>query len=153
MLAEHLKRKQDFFGLSETHRGPVCSTTSTSTSKANTSTVPSYRRPPAMRDDLTGLWTTRTQDISYPRQLVPNTTRTRDKSYPRQWIPKTTRTKTLCNPCSNQLKPKTTRIQDQSYLKQLVFLRLVKNIKKLKVHIWFWYFCFIKCNSSNKFND
>ena len=38
------------------------------------------------------LWTTRTQDNSYPRQLAPRTTRTQDNSYPRRLVPKTTGT-------------------------------------------------------------
>ena len=37
-----------------------------------------------------GIRTTRTQDNSYPRQLVPKTTRTQENSYPRQIAPKTT---------------------------------------------------------------
>ena len=41
---------------------------------------------------VTGVWTTRTQDNSYPGQLVPKTTRTQDDSYLRQLVPKTTRT-------------------------------------------------------------
>ena len=70
----------------------------------------------------TRIWTPRTQDNSYPgqlvprttgtqgdlcpRQLVPRTTRTLDESYPGQLLPKTTRTQDL---------PRTTRIQDMSY--------------------------------------
>ena len=60
-----------------------------------------------------GIWTTRTQDNSYPGQLVPRTTRTQDNSYPGQLVPKTTRTQDNSYP--GQLVPKTTRIQDNSY--------------------------------------
>ena len=41
---------------------------------------------------VSGIGTTRTQDKSYPGQLVPMTTRTQDNSYPGQLVPKTTRT-------------------------------------------------------------
>ena len=67
---------------------------------------------------LGGLWTTRTQDNSYPGQLVPKTTRTQDNSYPRQLVPRTTRTQDNSYP--GQLVPKTTRTQDNSYPRQLV---------------------------------
>ena len=105
-----------------------------------------------------GLWSTRTQDISYPRQLVPKTTRTQDisyrrqlvpkttstqdnsypgqlvpsqgDSYPRQLIPKTTRTQTQGNSCSKRLEPKTNRSQNKSLPKQLVFFRLVQKYLK-----------------------
>ena len=60
-----------------------------------------------------GIWKTRTQDNSYPGQLVPRTTRTQDNSYPGQLVPKTTRTQDNSYP--GQLVPKTTRIQDNSY--------------------------------------
>ena len=62
---------------------------------------------------LSGLWTTRTQDNSYPGQLVPKTTRTQDNPYPRQLVPKTTRTQDNSYP--RQLVPRTTRTQDNSY--------------------------------------
>ena len=62
---------------------------------------------------LAGLWTTRSQDNSYPGQLVPKTTRTQDNSYPGQLVPKTTRTQDNSYP--RQLVPKTTRTQDNSY--------------------------------------
>ena len=85
--------------------------------------------------------TNRTQDNSYSRQLLPKTTGTQDNSYPGHLVPKTTRTQTQGNSCSKRLEPKTTRTQDRSYPKQLVFCRLVKNLKKgSKVHIRFWHF-------------
>ena len=37
-----------------------------------------------------GIWTTRTQDNSYPGQLVPNIAGTQDNSYPGHLVPKTT---------------------------------------------------------------
>ena len=61
---------------------------------------------------------TRSQDNSYPGQLVPKTTRTQDNSYPGQLVPKTTRTQDNSYP--GQLVPKTTRTQDNSYPGQLV---------------------------------
>ena len=76
-----------------------------------------------LRCKLDGLWTTRTQDNSYPGQLVPKTTRTQDDSYPGQLVPKTTRT------------------QDNSYPGQLVPYRLAITITRedngiqLKNHI------------------
>ena len=60
-----------------------------------------------------GLWTTRTQDNSYPGQLVPKTTRTQDNSYPRRLVPKTTRTQENSYP--GQLVPRTTRTQQFGY--------------------------------------
>ena len=60
-----------------------------------------------------GLWTTRTQDNSYPGQLVPKTTRTQDNLYPRQLVPKTTRTQDNSYP--GQLVPRTTRTQEFGY--------------------------------------
>ena len=65
-----------------------------------------------------GIWTTRTQDNSYPGQLVPKTTHTQSISYPSQLVPRTTRTQD--NPYRGQLVPKTTRTQDNSYPSQLV---------------------------------
>ena len=56
---------------------------------------------------MAGIWTTHTQDNSYPRQLVPRTTRTQDKSYPGQLVPKTTRTHD--NSYTRQLVPRSTR--------------------------------------------
>ena len=60
-----------------------------------------------------GIWTTRTQDHSYPGQLVPRTTRTQDSSYPRQLVPRTSRTQDNSYP--RQLVPSTSRTQANSY--------------------------------------
>ena len=67
---------------------------------------------------LMGIWTTRTQDNSYPGQLVPRTTRTKDNSYPGRLVPRTIRTQDDSYP--GQLVPKTTITKDDSYPGQLV---------------------------------
>ena len=74
---------------------------------------------------LYGISTTRTQDTSYPgqlvprtRQLVPRTTRAQDNSYPWQLVHKTTITQDDSYP--GQLVPRTTRTQDDSFQAQVV---------------------------------
>ena len=78
---------------------------------------------PPMGLCIYGIWTTRTQNNSYPRQLVPNTTRTQDNSYQSQLVPMTTRTQDNSYPgqlVPRQLVPRTTRNQINSYPGHLV---------------------------------
>ena len=71
------------------------------------------------------IWTTRTQDNSYPRELVPRTTRTPDDSYPGQLVSRTPRTQDNYYPTQDdsypgQLVPRTTRTQGDSLPAQVV---------------------------------
>ena len=80
---------------------------------------------PAMcfRPILTRFWgwdtqPTRTQDNTYPGQLVSKTTRSQDNSYPGQLVTKTTRTKitlTQENSYPGKIVLKETRTQDNLY--------------------------------------
>ena len=65
-----------------------------------------------------GLWTTRTCENSYPRQLVPGTAHTQYISYPGLRVTKTPSTKNMS--CPGQLVSKTIRIQDDLYPWKLV---------------------------------
>ena len=67
---------------------------------------------------LYGFMETRTQDNSYPGQLVPKTTRTHDNLCPRQLVLRTTRTQDNSYP--RRLEPRRTRTQGNSYPRQLV---------------------------------
>ena len=68
--------------------------------------------------DRMGIWTTRTQDNSYPSQLVPRTIRTQVNSYPERLVPKSTRTQVTS--CPGQLVHRMIRTQDNSYQRKLL---------------------------------
>ena len=83
-----------------------------------------------------GIWTTRTQDNSYPLQLVPRTTRTQDNSYPGQLLLKTTRTQDNSYP--GQLLPKTTRTKDNSFSVMSVTWNSLSPLRFIR-HTYVWY--------------
>ena len=81
-----------------------------------------------------GIFTTRTQDNSYPRQLVPRTTRTQDNSCPGQLIPRTTRTQICSVTRTGQFKTTHTHIFFMSFYydnRGLVFLKARLNCNRV----------------------